>query len=96
MNRKEDKRIKEAAALQYTPGKDTAPKIIALGKGEAAEKILETAKKNDIPMHEDAELVHTLNQLDIGAEIPPELYEVVAEILVFVSKLDKKFGEKNG
>ncbi|MCX7746527.1 MAG: EscU/YscU/HrcU family type III secretion system export apparatus switch protein [Clostridia bacterium] len=92
----EDKKIKEVAALKYTPGANTAPEIIALGKGEIAEKILEEAKKNDIPVYQNPELAHTLNKLRIGDEIPPELYEVVAEILVFVSNLDKSYGEKHG
>lgn len=95
-NNKEKQKVKEVAALQYSPDKDRAPKLIALGKGEIAEKILETAKENDVPIYEDAGLAHTLGILNIGDEIPPELYEVVAEILVFVSNLDKTFGEKYG
>lgn len=90
------KKIKEAAALKYSPEKDSAPKIIALGKGEAAEKILETAQENNVAIYQDAELAHTLNRLKIGDEIPPELYEVVAEVLVFISNLDRSYGEKYG
>ncbi|MCX7841646.1 MAG: EscU/YscU/HrcU family type III secretion system export apparatus switch protein [Clostridia bacterium] len=95
-NKKEIKKIKEAAALQYSPDKDRAPKIVALGRGEIAEKILESAEENKIPVYKDAELAHTLNKLDLGDEVPPELYQVVAEILVFVSSLDKEYGEKYG
>lgn len=93
---KNEKKIKEVAALQYSPDKNKAPKIIALGKGEIAEKILEAAENNNVPVYKDAQLVQTLNKLNIGDEIPPELYEVVAEILVFVSNLDKSYGEKYG
>lgn len=89
-------KIKEAAALRYSPENGNAPTIVALGKGEMAERILETAKKNDVPVYEDKSLAHTLNALSIGDEIPPELYEVVAQILVFVSKMDNDFGEKYG
>jgi len=95
-NKHRQKKIKEAAALKYSPEKDGAPRIVALGKGEIAEKILEAAWENDVTIYEDAQLAHTLNKLRIGDEIPPELYEVVAEILVFVSRLDKSFGEKYG
>ena len=96
MNRKKEKKIKEAAALKYSPDSNRAPKIIALGKGEVAEKILETAKGSDVPVYEDASLAHTLSLMHIGDEVPPELYEVVAEILVFVSKLDSSYGELHG
>jgi flagellar biosynthesis protein len=90
------KEIKEAAALTYSPGNSRAPRLVAAGKGEIAEKIIETAEKNAVPVYEDARLAHTLNRLQLGDEIPSELYEVVAEILVFVSNLDKSYGEKYG
>lgn len=97
MNSKEPKRkIKEAAALQYSPDKDEAPKIVALGRGEVAERIVETAKENDIPIHEDAQLSKVLNSMNIGDEIPRELYGIVAEILIFVSSIDQDYGEKYG
>lgn len=93
---KESKKIREAAALRYSPDKGNAPTIVALGKGEMAERILETARNSDVPVYEDQNLAHTLNALNIGDEIPPELYEVVAQILVFVSKMDSSFGELHG
>ena len=79
---------KTAVALQYNVGEE-APKIIASGKGILAEKILDKAKESDIPVYEDEKLADTLSKLDIGDMIPPELYGVVAEILVFVDKMDK-------
>jgi flagellar biosynthesis protein len=88
-------KIKKAAALSYEPGEE-APKIIALGKGEIALKIIETAKENNLPVFENSGLVETLLQLEIGRQIPPELYNVVAEILVYVSKIDKLKGDRNG
>lgn len=94
--KKNGKKIKEVAALRYSPDKDRAPSIVALGKGEAAEKIIEAAQKSEIPIYEDKELAHTLNALHIGDEIPPELYEVVAQILVFVSRVDSSYGELYG
>lgn len=90
-----NKKIKKAAALSYDKGEE-APKIIALGKGEAAFRIIETAKENNLPVFENSGLVETLLQLEIGQQIPPELYNVVAEILVFVSKIDKLKGDRNG
>ena len=54
-----------------------------------AEKIIEKAKEANIPVHKDNKLAETLSRLEIGDVIPPELYEVVAEILVFVDQMDK-------
>ena len=82
------KKIKQAVAIEYDPS-DMAPKIVATGKGAVAERIIEKAKESDVPVHEDAKLAGTLSKLDIGEYIPPELYEVVAEILVFVDKMEK-------
>ena len=85
---KKDK-IKTAVALGYDPNEDGAPKVIASGKGALAEKIIEQAKDNKIPVHADDKLADTLSRLEIGEMIPPELYEVVAEVLVFVDAMDK-------
>lgn len=91
-NRK--KEIKHAAALRYSPETDSAPKIIATGKGIVAEKIIEKAKDSDIPVYQDSNLAKTLSALGIGEEIPPEIYEVVAEILIFIGSVDKSYGER--
>ena len=85
----EKQKVKTAVALAYDPNEDGAPKVIASGKGALAEKIIEQAKDNKIPVHEDDKLAETLSRLEIGEMIPPELYEVVAEILVFVDAMDK-------
>ena len=87
MNDKNNK-VKQAIALQYNPG-DEAPTIVATGKGELADKIIDKAKENDVPLYEYAKLAGTLAKLEIGDTIPPELYDVVAQILVFVDNLDK-------
>ena len=79
---------KTAVALAYEAG-DAAPKILASGKGYVAEQIIEEAKKADVPFYQDNELAQTLSKLNIGDAIPPELYEVVAEILVFVNDMEK-------
>ncbi|SCX89363.1 flagellar biosynthesis protein [Lachnospiraceae bacterium XPB1003] len=79
---------KTAIALEYDP-EDAAPKILASGQGVIADKIIEKAKEEKIPVHKDGRLADTLSRLEIGEMIPPELYEVVAEILVFVDAMDK-------
>ena len=68
---------------------DDAPKVVATGKGALAEKIIEEAKQAKVPVHKDSKLADTLSRLEIGELIPPELYEVVAEILVFVDQMDR-------
>ncbi|MCR5753356.1 MAG: EscU/YscU/HrcU family type III secretion system export apparatus switch protein [Acetatifactor sp.] len=82
------KKIKQAIALEYNPDED-APKVVATGRGILAEKIIEKAKEADVPVHRDDKLADTLSRLEIGEMIPPELYEVVAEILIFVDSMDK-------
>ena len=84
------KNPEKAAALKYEHGKDSAPKLVAKGRGKVAEKIIEIAKANGIPIQEDKELVEFLSMLDLYQEIPPELYRAVAEILAFVYSLKKK------
>lgn len=79
---------KQAIALVYNP-EEEAPKVIATGRGELAERIIEKAREANVPVHRDDSLAETLSRLEIGDMIPPELYEVVAEILVFVDAMDK-------
>lgn len=77
----------KAVALSYT-SKDAAPKVVAKGQGYLAQKILEKGQNSEIPVYHDSNLVEELNKIDLGANIPPELYEIVAQVLVFVSDLD--------
>lgn len=85
-------RVKQAIALEYDPS-DAAPKVIASGRGALAERIIERARESSVPIHKDDKLADTLSRLEIGDMIPPELYEVVAEILVFVDAMDKLKGK---
>ncbi len=78
---------KQAIALSYT-FEDAAPKVLAKGSGLVAQNILETAEKHDLPVYEDAKLAKMLTQLEIGDNIPPELYEIVAQVLVFITDVD--------
>lgn len=94
MRGKGDLKDRQAIALTYEPG-TTAPTIVAAGKGYVADRIIETAKENDVPLYEDSELSDTLMRLQIGDTIPPELYKVVADILIFVDSMDKIKGKLN-
>lgn len=89
---KDKNKVKQAIALEYNPEED-APKVIASGRGALAERIIERAQESDVPIHRDDKLADTLSRLEIGDMIPPELYEVVAEILIFVDSMDKIKGK---
>ncbi len=91
--RKKEK-VRQAVALAYNP-EDDAPTVIASGKGALAERIIEKAQEAAVPVHRDDKLADTLSRLDIGDMIPPELYEVVAEILVFVDDMERLKGKLN-
>ena len=76
-----------AAALTYIPGFDKAPRVVASGEGKVAETILALAREYGVPIHEDPDLAYALAALDIGEDIPPELYVVVAEVLAYIYRL---------
>ena len=82
----------EVAALRYDQGNDHAPKVVAHGRGHAAQKILELAEQHDVAVTKDPTLVSILGALDVGAEIPPDLYGVIAEVLAWAYKTDKQAG----
>ena len=79
--------IKKAVALKYGD-KDAAPRILAAARGYLADRIIQAAEKFDIPLFYSPEVVEKLVYLDIGQEIPAELYEAVAEIYAFLVKID--------
>ncbi|MCD6327051.1 EscU/YscU/HrcU family type III secretion system export apparatus switch protein [bacterium] len=81
---------KKAAAIKYEPKTQAAPRLIGKGRGFVAEKIIQIAKKHDIPIREDPDLAEALMALDLDESIPPELYRAVAEILAFVYQLNSK------
>lgn len=79
-----------ATALKYNSNEQIAPKVIAKGMGYVADAILSRGEENDIPVYKDEKLSQQLYNLSIGEEIPEELYELVAEVLIFIAKLDSK------
>ena len=79
---------KTAVALEYEKD-DVAPKVIATGKGYLADRIIKRAQEAEVPIHQDEKLAKSLSMLDLGEYIPPELYSVVAEVLIFVDGLEQ-------
>jgi flagellar biosynthesis protein len=84
-----------AAAIKYDSTTANAPKVTARGRGFVADKIIEKALEFDIPIKNDPDLVQILSKLDVGTEIPVELYRAVAEILAFVYSLNENQRIKN-
>ena len=83
-----------AVALKYDKEKDSAPKIIAKGKGEIAENIIKIAEEQGLTIRSDSNLVEILEKINIDAIIPLEAYAAVAEILNFIYKANAKAKEK--
>lgn len=83
---------KKAVALKYEPEKSTAPVVTAKGQGQMAEQILRRAQEHGVPVQEDASLVEVLSKLDLEQQIPTELYQLVAEVLSFVYRTDRRAG----
>jgi flagellar biosynthesis protein len=81
-----------AVALAYAPG-DAAPKVIAKGRGFIADEIIARAHQHDIYVHESAELVSLLMQVDLDAHIPPQLYVAVAELLAWLYRIERQAGQ---
>ena len=82
-----------AVALRYEPNRRPAPDLVAKGRGELAERILEVAHEHDVPVREDADLLQLLALCDVGEEIPIELYAAVAELLAYLYRVN---GELQG
>ena len=82
-----------ATALQYDPETDHAPRVVAGGQRKIAEQILAEAHKHNIPIHEDPALTAALAGINLGQEIPPELYGVVAEVLAYIYRVTNKYSK---
>ena len=85
-----EEKVKKAVALKYEREKDRAPRLVAKGVGTVAERIVELARESGVEILEDEELVEFLVALDVGDEIPPELYRAVAEVLAYVYRVTRR------
>lgn len=83
MSRFNDVLNKKAVALSYDENKNAAPIIVASGMGYIAEKMVEVARESGVPIYEDNSLATMLTQLNLGAEIPTELYQAIIDIYVY-------------
>ena len=81
---------KTATALRYDLAEGAAPVVVAQGSGHVALEILRIARESDVPLRQDPALAGALATLDIGRQIPPELFRAVAEVLAFVYRMNGK------
>jgi len=81
-----------AVAVRYDL-KDAAPRVVAKGYGNIADTIIRTARENELYVHESPELVNLLMQVDLDAQIPPQLYVAIAELLAWLYALEERTGE---
>lgn len=82
------KKRKSAAAVAYDAARDKAPRVLASGQGLVAERIVALAQAAGIPVREDPALAEILARIEPGADVPPETYRAIAEILVFLYRMD--------
>jgi flagellar biosynthesis protein len=85
---------RRAVALRYRG--EGAPEVIATGAGHLAERIVAEARAHGVPVRADAALARALASLDLGTEIPEELYRAVAEALAWAYRLDTRGGRPGG
>ncbi|WP_394234947.1 EscU/YscU/HrcU family type III secretion system export apparatus switch protein [Niallia oryzisoli] len=81
----------QAAVIKYDEENGKSPIVVASGKGQVAQQIIELAQKNNIHMQEDSSLVANLLDMDLGDNIPPQLYSVMAEILLLIEEMEKNY-----
>ncbi len=82
---------KKAVSLKYKPGKDPAPKVTAKGQGLVAERIIALAREHQIPIKEDPDLLQVLSQVEVNQTVPSSIYQMVAELLAFVYKVNNEY-----
>jgi len=82
---------KQAAAIRYNPDQGNAPVLTARGEGHMAEKILEIAREENIPVIEDPVFTGQLMAMEPGSELPEELYEAAARIIAFVWRMREEY-----
>lgn len=82
---------KGAIAIGYDEKLDEAPKVLAKGFGIVGEEIIAVGKEHEIMIREDELLFESLSRLEVSENVPPKLYQVIAELLAYVYKVEKKY-----
>jgi len=82
--------MKKAVALKYNKEKEKAPRVISKGEGETAKNIIKIAEINKLPIQKDEDLIELLSKVELGKEVPENLYKAVAEVFSFIYAITKK------
>ncbi len=82
--------MKKAAALRYDTSKESAPRVVAKGKGKSADNIIKIAELHNLPIKKDEDLIELLSKVELDKEVPAELYKAVAEVFSFIYKVTNK------
>ncbi|MFC5714081.1 EscU/YscU/HrcU family type III secretion system export apparatus switch protein [Thalassorhabdus alkalitolerans] len=88
---RKEKNGRTAAVIRYDEEENLVPKVVAQGKGQVAQQIMALAKENNIHMQEDPLLVENLLDMDLGENVPPQLYSVIAEILLLIEEMENSY-----
>ena len=86
--------LRKAVALTYDKEERLAPRVVAKGTGAVAGRILSSAQEHGIPIYQNKTLTSMLMAVELDREIPPELYQAVAEVLAYIYRLDQRLGSK--
>ncbi len=86
--------LRKAVALTYDEEERLAPRVVAKGTGAVAGRILSSAQEHGIPIYQNKTLTSMLMAVELDREIPPELYQAVAEVLAYIYRLDQRLGSK--
>ena len=94
----EEKRnpVPEAVAIRYDRERENAPRVVAKGRGAIAQQLMAIAKKHAVPVYQNQTVTQLLMAVELDREIPPELYQAVANVLAYVYRLDGRAAEKTG
>lgn len=85
---------RRAVALRYDDQQEAAPRVLAKGQGDIAERIIALAQEHGVPLHEDQDLVRLLGVLEIDVQVPPTLYRALAEVLAHLYRTNAKLAER--
>ncbi len=88
-------RPEQAVALHYDHRPGAAPKVSATGKGEVARRIIAAAEAAGVDIVQDPDLLEVLGRVPVGEEVPPELFQAVAEILAFIYRINGRYAADN-
>ena len=88
--------VQEAVALRYSKDKEDAPRVVAKGRGFVAQQLLAVARRHAVPVYQNQAVTNLLMAVEMDREIPPDLYQAVANVLAYVYRMDGRAAEKKG